>query len=150
MKRVIPVEEHAESLSIFVRKMFPDRDDVILVAKGEGAEMAFSVAQQNKQRIAGFILFAPTFQSTWVESIADIPVLLVWAKQDQVVPFSGASAVERAFFDVQTLFFDSIIPEGVSKVEAHNPEKFKLEQIDIQIQDWVTYIRKYRAPKKDQ
>jgi len=144
MKRVMEWHEHANDLVTFTQKMFPGRNDVILVAKGDGAKMAFHLAQQEKEKIGGMILFAPIVERSRTENIEDIPVLLVWAKEDSVVPFSQSKGVENQFFDVTTLYYESILPPGVSPKEAHNPEKFKLESIDATVQEWTTYVKQYR------
>lgn len=149
MKRVLDVTEHASILSTFIDIKFPDRNDIILVAR-DGSRILYELAKAKKKNVAGIILISPMFQPTWIEGIEDIPMLLIWAKEDTVNRFQNSFEVSKYFYDVSTLFFEEgMLPEGVSTKEAHEPEKFKFDAISLRVKEWVTYIRQYKKPLHD-
>merc|ERR1712137_274063 len=143
-KRHIFTREHGEMLAQFIRTVFLKDESIILVVKGKGADIALTTAHLARDYIQGLVLIAPEVSDQLVQQVNDVPVFLVWAEEDPVVKFEKAHDVEQSFHDVTTLYFDHILHPGVSLVEAHSPEKIRLDNFALSLQEWTQYLDKYR------
>ena len=89
----------------------------------------------------GIILFAPEFEPEMAKGIENVPVLLIWAKDDGVVPFSNAEVVLNSFTKIESLFFEKVALGGVSTTDAHKLELLKLEDISMAVSQWIKTLK---------
>ena len=143
-KRHIFPREHGEMLGQFIKTVFTPEESLILIVKGKAADIALITAHVARDYVKGIVLIAPDASDQLIQQVNDIPVLLVWAEEDPVVKFEKAKEVEESFHDVTPLYFNHILHPGVSLVESHNPEKVRLDQFALSLQEWGQYLDKYR------
>lgn len=115
------------------------RRKVVLVGRSWGGGVvlrtlskmaANEAARAHLEAVKCLVLIAPAAPEQLLQQLPDevrkLPLLLVWSGDDPVVPFQNNAEVLEAFTGYkQTLFFDSVVPEGASPGEqwlGHAPE----------------------------
>lgn len=142
-KRIHLHDEQANHVIEFIQTLFPNPNNknIILVAKDEASTIACSVASRLTSQIKGLFFIAPEYFNDMSDNIETIPMFLMWAKEDKIVPFSKASSFEKNFIDVTTFYIESILEEGVAVSEAHNPETLRGEQLAFNLEEWINILQ---------
>jgi len=92
-----------------------------------------------QHKIKGLVLIAPELVNTIPKRLKEVPVFLVWGKDDPISPFSQSKEFIEHFSHpkTQTLFFEEVAGPGISKLEAHHPDRSRLEDFYLALQKWV-------------
>ena len=75
-----------------------------------------------ESKIAGIILIAPITNHDLNLKIKNIPILLVWGKDDPIVPFEKSKEIEEDCNYLTPLYFDEVVKLGVNRSLAHQPD----------------------------
>jgi pimeloyl-ACP methyl ester carboxylesterase len=83
------------------------KETAVLMGKSWGGGVALSTALAHPERVSHLILTAPAYRDT--EKLAHLsqPVLLAWAKDDPVIPYSRAGELVAAIPDATLISYDS-------------------------------------------
>lgn len=91
----------------------------VLMGKSWGGGVALSTALAHPERISHLILTAPAYRD--LDKLAHLtqPVLLVWAKDDPVIPYSRAGELVEAIPNATLISYDSGGHSAAPKNAAH-------------------------------
>lgn len=141
-KRHILEDEHAKFYSYFITNQLniPEKRTV-LIARGKSVPLTIKAASLIESKIAGIILIAPVSNHELNYKIKNIPILLVWGKDDTIVPFEKANEIENDCNYVTTLFFDQIAQPGVNRSLAHQPDLMRNVEFYNGVKNWIQNLK---------
>jgi len=141
-KRHILEDEHSRFYSHFILENLNVAEKrIILVARGKSASLTIKAASVIESKIAGIILIAPSINHELRMIIKDMPILLVWAKDDPVVPFENTNEIETECNYVTSLYFDQVVNTGVNRVLAHQPDLMRNDEFYVGIKNWIQNLK---------
>eukprot|EP01095_Lingulamoeba_sp_RSL-Kostka_P005582 TRINITY_DN1697_c1_g1_i1.p1 TRINITY_DN1697_c1_g1~~TRINITY_DN1697_c1_g1_i1.p1 ORF type:complete len:315 (-),score=82.75 TRINITY_DN1697_c1_g1_i1:6-950(-) len=147
--RHISDEEYSDHLIYFTNYIsdehriidYVDRNkNVILIGRDWGAKIIFDSLKSLQDIVKGIVLVTPKIKQSDLENVPerifDIPLLLVWGKDDVINQFNNRMPILNNFRKVTVLFFENTVPLGVSasltnKPAAMNPEEFNKSVLDF-------------------
>jgi alpha-beta hydrolase superfamily lysophospholipase len=103
---------------------------VVLVGRSWGAGIVIDAAAQMLDRIAGLVLIAPSLDQATTEVLLGLPaevrerlpVLLVSAEDDPIVPHSQVVGLQEHLHGATAYFMGPILKPGMQSWKAHTPE----------------------------
>ena len=131
-----------------------DPPRVVLVGRSWGGGVVLAAAKEiGVQRLAGLVLIAPSLGAGQLASLpADlleaVPVLIFWARDDSIVPFSNAAAVASTFSLARLRAVEPVLEPGMAAWKAHVPELERPAQFTAALADFMGAVAKRMASSR--
>ncbi len=119
-------------------------DNVIVIGRSFGGGVALSFADHYPEYVDGLVLIAPAVSSSQLERfnehVRKLPVLIFWAEDDPIIPYSNYSFVAEFFENRMFVSVGAILEKGMERWQGHTPEMVKQEKFINALNE---YVRKY-------
>jgi pimeloyl-ACP methyl ester carboxylesterase len=114
-----------------------------LVGRSYGGNIVHLLLTTKKEIAAhtrAMVLIAPAVDVSEVdEDIENLPVMLVWSKDDPILRFAP-ERVTDAYQNVTPCYFDKVIPEGEADHWGHSPENMKPVEFQSALKAFVSKL----------
>lgn len=104
-----------------------DKKKVNLMGKSWGGGVAINVALKHPELVSSLILSAPAFRELEKLRDLDLPTLIVWAKDDAVIPVTFAEQFNSRIRRSQLVLYDT----GGHGVASANADDFGLRVVEF-------------------
>eukprot|EP00211_Chloroparvula_japonica_P014045 CAMPEP_0119133498 /NCGR_PEP_ID=MMETSP1310-20130426/13406_1 /TAXON_ID=464262 /ORGANISM="Genus nov. species nov., Strain RCC2339" /LENGTH=256 /DNA_ID=CAMNT_0007124191 /DNA_START=43 /DNA_END=810 /DNA_ORIENTATION=+ len=131
----------------------PNDGKLVFVGRSYGGYVSTKLCEGLKGSVLGLVLIAPMLENKeeFAPILENLPIFLMWAKEDMLIPFENSQLILGNCRKVQTLFIDRInVPEDVRskpsfKFMSHSPEITNKEEFSMQVTPWLREILKFRG-----
>jgi pimeloyl-ACP methyl ester carboxylesterase len=144
IQKVSP-DEQVRALETLINEEKQKNSDTkfVLVGRSYGGTVVCKLAKNlSPAQIKGLILIAPAASRDVVNELPKdaYPVLLVWARDDPILPFSHSEYFNH-FERLQTCFFDNIVTEEIKQKgeqwRGHSSENERPEEFHKKVEEFL-------------
>jgi hypothetical protein len=87
-------------------------------------------------------LIAPIVDKPLINTITNIPILLVWTKDDSISNFSNSNQFLDICKNVTPLFFDTVTDApAIAKDLSHQPDLMRNSEFYSAVKNWIQYLK---------
>jgi len=137
----VPIEIQIEVLKKFSDIVLINYEKKIWVGRSYGASVVLHFANKYPELITHLTLIAPAVSSTFVENLSDMvkskPLMLFWAENDPIIPFSNNHFFIKHFTDSKLVNAGTITCSETEKWRRHTPE---IEKKDLFLSSFLSFL----------
>lgn len=133
--------EQAEYVSKLLAADFAAHQEVVLVARGWGVNVALELGKRIRSKLKAMVFVAPEVDDLVWQSVPNYvittPLLLVWAMDDPVSDFADHANFVDLFTNLDPYFIEQVADAGIHKMVANSPENIRVFEFQNQVHDFL-------------
>ncbi len=135
----VPIEDQVKILNTYINLELKTKK-LVIIGRSYGARIAMNLALTNLSRTLGVVFISPAGSQHYKKEteLHSIPLLLIWSKDDPIIPFSEKKIFEENSTNLSSLYFDSLQKKG-EEWRAHAAQSERPNKVNIAI---LNFIRK--------
>ena len=136
----VSIKEQVEILNAFIKSEL-NAKMLVLVGRSYGAKIAMELALTNLSETLGLVLISPAGSNLFKKEteLHSIPLLLIWSKDDPIIPFSETKIFEENSNNYSSLYFDTLQKKG-EEWRAHSAQSERPDEVNTAILNFVQEI----------
>ena len=138
----VSIKDQVKILNAFIGSKFKAKQ-LVLIGRSYGARIAMNLALTNLSKTLGLVLISPVGSHLFKKEteLHTIPLLLIWSKDDPIIPFSETKIFEENSKNLSRLYFDSLQQKG-EEWRAHLAQSERPDKVNTAILNFVMQLSK--------
>ena len=137
----VSMKDQAEILNAFIKSELKTKK-LIIIGRSYGARIAMNLALTNLSETLGLVLISPAGSHLFNKEteLHSIPLLLIWSRDDPIIPFSETKIFEKNSTNHSSLYFDTLQKKG-EEWRAHSAQSERPNEVNTAILDFIQQLR---------